>query len=82
MDANLKTLVLDDVYRVAFIYDDDHGKHLQFSDLNMHDKEFRTYSRQASIAADSSVLIPVPHAIGGVIVLGSNSVLYKPYVYF
>uniref|UniRef100_A0A8R1I6P7 DNA damage-binding protein 1 n=1 Tax=Caenorhabditis japonica TaxID=281687 RepID=A0A8R1I6P7_CAEJA len=67
----------DNVYRVAFIYDDDHGKHLQFSDLNMQDKEFRTYSRQASIAADSSWLIPVPHPISGVLVLSSNSVLYK-----
>lgn len=67
----------DDVYRVAFIFDDDHGKHLQFSDLNMHDKEFRTHLRQSSIAADASVLIPVPSPISGVVVLGSNSVLYK-----
>ncbi|CAI2350768.1 unnamed protein product [Caenorhabditis sp. 36 PRJEB53466] len=67
----------EDTYRVAFIYDDDHGKHLQFSDLNIQDREFRTYSRQASIAADSTCLIPVPAPISGVIVLGSNSVLYK-----
>lgn len=67
----------DDVYRVAFIFDDDHGKHLQFSDLNMHDKEFRTHSRQTSIAADSSVLVPVPAEISGVIVLGPNSALYR-----
>uniref|UniRef100_A0A1I7T0L8 DNA damage-binding protein 1 n=1 Tax=Caenorhabditis tropicalis TaxID=1561998 RepID=A0A1I7T0L8_9PELO len=67
----------DDVYRVAFIFDDDHGKHLQFSDLNMQEKEFHTHLRQASIAADSSFLIPVPSPISGVIVLGPNSVLYK-----
>lgn len=67
----------DEIFRVAFIYDDDHGKHLQFSDLNMHDKEFHTFSRQASIAADSSVLIAVPSPISGVVVLGANSILYK-----
>ncbi|PIC34544.1 hypothetical protein B9Z55_014161 [Caenorhabditis nigoni] len=67
----------DDTVRVAFIYDDDHGKHLQFSDLNMHDKEFHTFSKQSCIAADSQVLIPVPAPVGGVIVLGANSALYK-----
>ncbi|KAF1757786.1 hypothetical protein GCK72_014242 [Caenorhabditis remanei] len=68
---------VDDTYRIAFIYDDDHGKHLQFSDLNMHDKELHTFSRQASIAADASVLIPVPAPISGVLVLAANSILYK-----
>lgn len=67
----------DDVYRAAFIFEDDNGKHLQFSDLNMHDKEFRPHLRQTSIAADSSMLIPVPSPISGVIVLGSDSLLYK-----
>lgn len=67
----------DETIRVAFLYEDDHGKHMQFSDLNMHDKEFHTFSRQSSIANDSFRLIPVPAPVGGVIILATNSILYK-----
>ncbi|CAB3410078.1 unnamed protein product [Caenorhabditis bovis] len=66
-----------DEYRVAYISEDKQGRHLRIVDLNLVEKEFKFFTKQENIEADSIFVIPIPAPASGVVILGQDTILYQ-----
>ncbi|CAD5226395.1 unnamed protein product [Bursaphelenchus xylophilus] len=60
---------------LGYIYQDASGRHLKVCRLNLEEKELSLDWTQENIESEASLLIPVPH-YGGVIVVGQESISY------
>lgn len=60
---------------IAYIYQDLSGRHLKVCRLEVKEKELKLHWEQENIESEASLLIPVPH-YGGVIVVGQESISY------
>ncbi|CAD5219378.1 unnamed protein product [Bursaphelenchus okinawaensis] len=63
------------VLSLAYIYQNESGRHLKVCRLNTEEKELTAEWTQENIESEASLLIPVPH-VGGVVVVGQESISY------
>ncbi|VDP04978.1 unnamed protein product [Soboliphyme baturini] len=62
---------------VAFIHQDQQGRHVVTYEVNLRDKEFiKGPWKQDGVESEASMLIAVPSPIGGVLVIGQESITY------
>ncbi|ALC47529.1 pic [Drosophila busckii] len=62
---------------VIVIHKDNDGRHVKSHEINLRDKEFMKIAwKQDNVETEATMLIPVPSPIGGVIVIGRESIVY------
>ncbi|KAH8359699.1 hypothetical protein KR093_008397 [Drosophila rubida] len=62
---------------VIVIHKDIDGRHVKSHEINLRDKEFIKMAwKQDNVETEATMLIPVPSPIGGVIVIGRESIVY------
>ncbi|TDG48387.1 hypothetical protein AWZ03_005132 [Drosophila navojoa] len=62
---------------VIVIHKDNDGRHVKSHEINLRDKEFMKLAwKQDNVETEATMLIPVPSPIGGVIVIGRESIVY------
>ncbi|EDW14370.1 DNA damage-binding protein 1 [Drosophila mojavensis] len=62
---------------VIVIHKDNDGRHVKCHEINLRDKEFMKLAwKQDNVETEATMLIPVPSPIGGVIVIGRESIVY------
>ncbi|XP_028397691.1 DNA damage-binding protein 1-like [Dendronephthya gigantea] len=62
---------------IAFIYQDPHGRHVKTNEISLKDKEFSNIPwQQENIEVEAFMLIAVPKPLGGVIIIGQESITY------
>ncbi|KAH8417589.1 hypothetical protein KR222_002414 [Zaprionus bogoriensis] len=62
---------------VIVIHKDNDGRHVKSHEINLRDKEFMKLAwKQDNVETEATMLIPVPSPIGGVIVIGRESIVF------
>jgi len=62
---------------VIVIHKDNDGRHVKSHEINLREKEFMKIAwKQDNVETEATMLIPVPSPIGGVIVIGRESIVY------
>ncbi|XP_022211499.1 DNA damage-binding protein 1 [Drosophila obscura] len=62
---------------VIVIHKDNDGRHVKSHEINLREKEFVKIAwKQDNVETEATMLIPVPSPIGGVIVIGRESIVY------
>ncbi|XP_017040124.2 DNA damage-binding protein 1 isoform X1 [Drosophila ficusphila] len=62
---------------VIVIHKDNDGRHVKSHEINLREKEFMKIAwKQDNVETEATMLIPVPSPIGGVIVIGRESIMY------
>lgn len=66
-----------EVPTIAYIYQDNNGRHLKICQVDLVEKDLLPPSwKQENIESEASLLIPVPAPFGGVVVIGQESISY------
>lgn len=60
---------------IAYIYQDNHGRHLKVTSIDTREKEFHLNWKQDNVESEAGLLIPVPY-YGGAIVIGQEAISY------
>jgi len=62
---------------VVFIYQDTNGRHVKTYEINIREKEFSKGPwKQDNVEFEASMLISVPHPVGGALIVGEESITY------
>ncbi|MFH4976853.1 hypothetical protein AB6A40_003562 [Gnathostoma spinigerum] len=74
---DVQFLAFSDRPVLVYIYQDQNGRHIKATEIKFEDKELSApLWKQDSIEAEASMLIPIPEPIGGVVVIGLESISY------
>ena len=62
---------------IVLIHQDLHGRHVKTHELSLKEKEFvKVAWKVDNVEGEASMLIPVPDPLGGVIIIGAESITY------
>ena len=62
---------------IVLIHQDLHGRHVKTHELSLEEKEFvKVAWKVDNVEGEASMLIPVPDPLGGVIIIGAESITY------